>query len=222
MTMNRSPRRAALAFIFVTIALDIMAIGLVVPVLPKLVEDFMHEDTAAAARVFGVFGAVWALMQFISMPIMGSLSDRFGRRPVILGSLFGTTVAYGILIVADTMTLVYVSRFLAGFFAASLGTAQAVVTDLTPPSQRARGMGMLGAALGIGFVIGPAVGGLLGAVSPRLPFAVVMAVSFLNLVAAAFVLPESRPGDGKPLRLSDLPRLLIPTPLRVIGPTPSP
>jgi len=202
--------RWALPIVFVTILIDFAGFSVLIPVLP-----LFADRLGASPFDVGLIVTTYALTQLMFLPVWGWASDRLGRRPVILGSLFGTTIAYGILIVADTMALVYLSRFLAGFFAASLGTAQAVVTDLTPPSQRARGMGMLGAALGIGFVIGPAVGGILGAVNPRLPFAVVMAVSFANLVAAVFVLPESRPGDGAPMRLRDLPRLLVPTPLRV-------
>lgn len=210
---TRSRReRWALPIVFVTILIDFAGFSVLIPVLP-----LFADRLGATPFDIGLIVSTYAVTQLLFLPVWGWASDRLGRRPVILGSLFGTTIAYGILIVADTMTLVYLSRFLAGFFAASLGTAQAVVTDLTAPSQRARGMGMLGAALGLGFVIGPAVGGLLGAVNPRLPFAAVMAVSLVNLIAAVFVLPESRPGDGQPLRLRELPRLLIPTPVRLVG-----
>jgi MFS family permease len=203
--------RRALPILFVTMLIDFAGYSVLVPVLP-----LFADRLGATPFDVGLIVTVYALTQLVFLPVWGWVSDRLGRRPVILASLFGTTIAYGILIVADDMLWIYVSRILAGFFAASLGTAQAMVTDLTPPSQRARGMGMLGAALGIGFVIGPAVGGILGAVHERLPFVAVMAVSFANLMAGLFVLPESRPGRGT-LRFADLPRLLIPTPLRLAG-----
>ena len=164
------PRRAALVFIFVTIALDMMAIGLIVPVLPKLVEDFMHEDTAAAARVFGVFGVVWAAMQFISMPVMGSLSDRYGRRPVILLSNFGLGLDYVLMALAPNLAWLFVGRVISGITAASLSTSMAYVADVTPVEKRASAFGITGIAFGVGFVLGPALGGLLGGIDPRLPF----------------------------------------------------
>jgi MFS family permease len=200
--------------VFVTMLIDFAGYTLLVPLLPK----FAKELDATPFEV-GLIVTVYALTQLIFLPVWGWASDRLGRRPAILGSLFGTTVAYGILIYAvyaNSMWWVYFSRVLAGFFASSLGTAQAVVTDLTPPSQRARGMGVLGAAMGIGFVIGPALGGILGQDDVRIPFAFVMAVSFFNFTAALFVLPESRPGDRAPWRRAELARLLVPTPFKVM------
>lgn len=208
---SRSRReRWAMPILFVTMLIDFAGFSVLVPVLP-----LFADQLGATPFDVGLIVTTYALTQLIFLPLWGWASDRLGRRPAILGSLAGTTLAYAILIVADTMALVYLSRFLAGFFAASLGTAQAVVTDLTPPEKRARGMGMLGAALGIGFVIGPAVGGILGEVNPRLPFAVVMAASFLNLIAAFFILPESRTGDHGPWELREIARLLVPTPFRL-------
>ncbi len=136
----QGPRRAALVFIFVTIALDMMAIGMIVPVLPKLVEDFLHEDTAAAARIFGVFGAVWALMQFVSMPVMGALSDRFGRRPVILLSNFGLGLDYVLMALAPNLAWLFVGRVISGITAASISTGMAYVADVTPVEKRAVGL----------------------------------------------------------------------------------
>ena len=210
---GRSRReRWALPIVFVTMLIDFAGYSVLIPVLPLLADEL-----GATPFDIGLIVTTYALTQLVFLPVWGWASDRLGRRPAILGSLAGTSVAYAILIVADTMTWIYVSRILAGFFAASLGTAQAVVTDLTPPSQRARGMGRLGASLGLGFVIGPALGGILGKIEPRLPFVVVMIVSFLNLVAAYFVLPESRPGDRARWRLGEILRLMIPTPLRLFG-----
>ena len=196
--------------LFVTMLIDFAGYSVLVPVLP-----IYADDLGASPFEVGMIVTFYALTQLLFLPMWGWASDRIGRRPAILGSLAGTTMAYGILIVADDLAEVYLSRILAGFFAASLGTAQAMVTDLTPPGKRAQGMGVLGAALGVGFVIGPAVGGLLGGLNFRLPFAVVMVASFLNLVAAWFVLPESRRGDGGPWKLGEILRLLIPTPFRV-------
>jgi DHA1 family tetracycline resistance protein-like MFS transporter len=213
---TRSRReRWALSIVFATMLIDFAGYTLLVPLLPA----FMNDLHASHFEV-GLIVTVYALTQLIFLPVWGWASDRLGRRPAILGSLAGTTVAYGILIYAvyaESMSWVYVSRVLAGFFASSLGTAQAVVTDLTPPSQRARGMGVLGAAMGIGFVIGPALGGILGRDDVRIPFAFVMVVSFLNFCVAMFVLPESRPGDRAPWRASELARLLVPTPLRLLA-----
>ena len=193
----QGPRRAALVFIFVTIALDMMAIGVVVPVLPKLVEDFVNEDTAAAARIFGVFGVVWALMQFVFMPIMGSLSDRFGRRPVILLSNFGLGLDYVLMALAPNLAWLFVGRVISGITAASISTSMAYVADVTPVEKRASAFGVTGIAFGLGFVLGPALGGLLGGVDPRLPFWAAAGLSLLNGLYGLFVLPESLPPDRR-------------------------
>jgi MFS transporter, DHA1 family, tetracycline resistance protein len=193
----QGPRRAALVFIFVTIALDMMAIGVVVPVLPKLVEDFVNEDTAAAARIFGVFGVVWALMQFVFMPIMGSLSDRFGRRPVILLSNFGLGLDYVLMALAPNLAWLFVGRVISGITAASISTSMAYVADVTPVEKRASAFGVTGIAFGLGFVLGPALGGLLGGIDPRLPFWAAAGLSLLNGLYGLFVLPESLPPERR-------------------------
>ena len=194
---GQGPRRAALVFIFVTIALDMMAIGLIVPVLPKLVEDFMNEDTAAAARVFGAFGVVWALMQFLSMPVMGALSDRYGRRPVILLSNLGLGLDYILMALAPNLAWLFVGRVISGITAASISTGMAYVADVTPVEKRASAYGLTGIAFGLGFVLGPALGGVLGAVDPRLPFWAAAGLSLLNALYGLFVLPESLPPDRR-------------------------
>jgi DHA1 family tetracycline resistance protein-like MFS transporter len=191
------PRRAALAFIFVTIALDMMAIGVVVPVLPKLVEDFVNEDTAAAARIFGAFGVVWALMQFLSMPVMGALSDRYGRRPVILVSNFGLGLNYVLMALAPNLGWLFVGRVISGITAASISTSMAYVADVTPVEKRAAGFGTTGIAFGVGFVLGPALGGLLGGVDPRLPFWAAAGLSLANGLYGLVVLPESLPAERR-------------------------
>jgi MFS transporter, DHA1 family, tetracycline resistance protein len=190
-------RPAALAFIFVTIVLDMFALGLVVPVLPHLVEDFVGGDTAGAARVYGVFGTVWALMQFVSMPVMGALSDRFGRRPVILLSNLGLGASYVLTAVAPGLEWLLVARIVSGICAASISTGLAYVADVTPAPKRAAAFGRMGVAFGLGFVLGPALGGLLGSVDPRLPFWVAAALSLVNAAYGVLILPESLPTERR-------------------------
>src|SRR5262245_49485797 len=194
---GQGPRRAALAFIFVTIALDMMAIGVVVPVLPKLVEDFVNEDTAAAARIFGAFGVVWALMQFLSMPVMGALSDRYGRRPVILLSNFGLGLNYVMMALAPSLGWLFLARVISGIVAASISTSMAYVADVTPVEKRAAGFGITGIAFGLGFVLGPALGGLLGGVDPRLPFWAAAGLGLADGLSGLVVLPESLPPERR-------------------------
>ena len=185
------PRRAAFAFVFITVLLDMFAIGIIIPVLPKLVEDFMGGNTARAAIVYGVFGTAWALMQFLFSPMLGSLSDRFGRRPIILLSNFGLGLDYILMALAPSIRWLFLGRVISGITAASISTAGAYIADVTPPEQRAAKFGLLGAAFGAGFVIGPALGGLLGGISPRLPFWVAAGLSLANGMYGLFVLPES-------------------------------
>jgi MFS transporter, DHA1 family, tetracycline resistance protein len=191
------PRRAALAFVFVTVVLDMLALGMVIPVLPGLVEHFLNGDTARAARVFGVFGSVWALMQFVSMPVMGGLSDRFGRRPVILLSNLGLGLDYVLMALAPNLRWLFVGRVISGVTAASISTAMAYIADVTPPERRAQSYGLVGMAFGVGFVLGPAIGGLLGSVDPRLPFWAAAAFSLANATYGFFVLPESLPAERR-------------------------
>ncbi len=191
------PRRAVLVFIFITVLLDILALGIIIPVLPKLVENFMGGNTAAAAKMLGLFGTVWALMQFVFSPVLGALSDRFGRRPVILISCFGLGLDYIFMALAPTLSWLFVGRVISGITAASIPTAGAYITDVTPPEKRAAGFGILGAAFGVGFVLGPALGGVLGGIDPRLPFWVAAGMSLLNAMYGFFVLPESHPPERR-------------------------
>jgi len=184
-------RSAALVFIFITIVVDVLALGIIIPVLPKLVEGFLKGDTARAAEFFGLFGTVWALMQFIFSPVLGALSDRYGRRHVILISCFGLGLDYILMALAPTLWWLFVGRVISGITAASYPTAGAYIADVTPPEKRAAGFGMIGAAWGVGFVMGPALGGLLGEVNPRLPFWVAAGLTLLNSLYGLFVLPES-------------------------------
>jgi MFS transporter, DHA1 family, tetracycline resistance protein len=190
-------RRAAFAFIFVTVLLDMLALGMVIPVLPKLVEGFVAGDTARASEYVGLFATVWALMQFIFSPLQGALSDRFGRRPVILVSNFGLGVDYVVMALAPNLGWLFAGRMVSGICSASVATAFAYIADVTPPEQRAGRFGMIGAAFGIGFVVGPATGGVLGALDPRLPFWAAAAASLLNGLYGLLVVPESLPAERR-------------------------
>ncbi|HEV2676058.1 MAG TPA: TCR/Tet family MFS transporter [Aliidongia sp.] len=190
-------RAPALAFILITVTLDILALGLIIPVLPKLVVDFLHGDTAHGAEILGLFGTVWAFMQFLAGPILGSLSDRVGRRPVILLSNLGLGLDYVLMALAPNILWLFVGRVISGVTAASITTAFAYIADVTPPEKRAKAFGMIGAAFGIGFIVGPAIGGLLGNLDPRLPFWFAAGFSLLNAAYGFFVLPESLPRDRR-------------------------
>ena len=190
-------RGAAVAFIFVTILLDMLALGLIMPILPKLVESFVDNDTARAARIFGVFGTAWALMQFLFSPILGSLSDRFGRRPVVLLSNFGLGLDYVLMALAPSLIWLFVGRVISGITSASVSTAFAYIADITPAERRAAVFGKVGAAFGAGFILGPAIGGLLGDIDPRLPFWAAAGLSFANTLYGLLILPESLPRDRR-------------------------
>ena len=192
-----APRRAAVAFIFVTILLDMLALGLIAPILPKLVESFVDNDTASAARIFGVFGTVWALMQFFFSPLLGGLSDRFGRRPVVLLSNCGLALDYVLMALAPSLTWLFIGRVISGITSASVSTAFAYIADVTPPEKRAAVFGQIGVAFGAGFILGPALGGLLGGLDPRLPFWVAAGLSFANTLYGLVILPESLPRERR-------------------------
>lgn len=190
-------RRAALAFVFVTVAIDILAFGIIIPVLPHLIQDFVGGDTALAARWVGAFGTVYALMQFAFSPMQGALSDRFGRRPVILLSNLGLAIDFVLMAVVNTLPLLFLGRVLSGITAASFSAANAYIADVTPPEKRAAGFGMMGAAFGIGFVIGPALGGWLGSLDVRAPFWVAAGLAAANFLYGYFILPESLPRERR-------------------------
>ena len=194
---HATARPAALVFIFITVMLDMLALGMIVPVLAPLVATFLGGDTARAASVYGFFGTVWALMQFVAAPVLGALSDRYGRRPVILLSNLGLGLDYVVMAMAPSLAWLFVGRVLSGVTAASVPTAGAYIADVTPPARRAAGFGLIGAAFGIGFVLGPAVGGIVGAVDPRLPFWLAAGLSLLNFLYGLLVLPESLPPERR-------------------------
>ena len=193
----RPPRAAAFWFILITVALDMLALGIVIPVLPKLVEGMLAGDTAAAARVYGWFGFTWAFMQFVCSPLIGALSDRFGRRPIVLLSNFGLGVDYLVMALAPSVRWLLFGRMVSGMFAASISTAYAYIADVSPVDERAGRFGYLGAAFGLGFVLGPALGGYLGGIDHRLPFFVAAGLSLLNAGYGFFVLPESLPPERR-------------------------
>ncbi|HEY7085674.1 MAG TPA: TCR/Tet family MFS transporter [Hyphomicrobiaceae bacterium] len=192
-----TPRKAAIAFIFAIVLLDVTALGIVIPVLPKLIETMLGGDTPRAAEVFGIFGTSWALMQFTFSPVLGALSDRFGRRPVLLISMSGHGLDYVLMALAPSLAWLFIGRIISGITASSFATAYAYIADVTVPEKRAGAFGMIGAAFGIGFVLGPALGGLLGTLDPRLPFWVAAAFCLANAAYGWFVLPESLAFDHR-------------------------
>src|SRR6195952_60824 len=184
-------RRAAATFIFFTVTLDMLALGMIAPVLPRLIEGFLHGDTSSAAKMLGLFGTVFAVMQFFCSPIIGSLSDPFGRRPGVLLSNFGLGLDYLLMAWAPALNWLFLGRVISGITSSSIPTAMAYMADVTPRERRAAAFGMLNSAFGIGFVLGPALGGLLGTVNPRLPFWVAGGLSLINGFYGLIILPES-------------------------------
>jgi len=183
-------RQAALSFIFVTAALDVVAMGIVIPVLPQLIADYAGSQ-AAGGWLNGVFVALWAAMQFVASPIVGSLSDRYGRRPVILLSTLGLSADYVLMALAPNLWWLAVGRIIAGITSSSFSTAFAYMADITPPEGRARAYGLIGAAFSGGFIAGPVIGGFLGEISPRAPFWFAAALSGVAFLYGLLVLPES-------------------------------
>lgn len=188
---SRSGFEAAFGFIFITVLLDVLAFSFIIPVLPKLIENFQGGNTEKAAYIVGVFGTCWAIIQFFAMPVMGALSDRVGRRPVILVSNLGLSLDHFLMALAPNLAWLFVGRLISGITAATFSTAFAYVADVTPPEQRAKRYGYLGIAFGLGFIIGPAIGGQLGALDPRAPFWAAGIVGLINTAYGFFVLPES-------------------------------
>ncbi len=197
-------RKAAVGFIFAASVMDIVALGLIIPVLPQLVRHFAGGDYAKAADYGGWFGFIFNLMQFFCAPFLGALSDRFGRRPVLLASIFGLGFDYVLMALSPSLSWLFVGRLISGATAASFSTASAYIADITPPEKRARSFGLMGAAFGIGFAIGPALGGILGHIDLRLPFWFAAGLALINGCYGLFVLPESLPKDRRaPFRLAN-------------------
>jgi DHA1 family tetracycline resistance protein-like MFS transporter len=189
--------RAAFAFILVMVAFDFLAFGIIAPVLPDLIRSFEGGDFARASSIGGYFGLAWATMQFIFSPLLGAWSDRFGRRPVILISCFGLSIDYVFMALAPSLRWLFVGRLISGITTSNVATAFAYVTDVTKPAERAKPFGMISAAFGLGFVIGPAVGGWLGNRNLRFPFWVAAGLSLANALYGYFVLPESLPPERR-------------------------
>lgn len=197
------PSKAGIPFILIAVLLDVLSLGVVIPVLAKLVKELLNDNTADAAAYVGWFATVWAFMQFFSSPIMGALSDRFGRRPVLLISAFGLGIDYILMAMAPNLTWLFIGRVLTGITAASFSTASAYIADVTPPENRSAAFGIFGAAFGLGFILGPALGGYLGDIDLRLPFWVSAALTLANATYGFFILPESLPPEKRsPFRWS--------------------
>ena len=189
--------RAAFIFIFITVLLDFLAVGIIAPVLPNLIIQFEGGNIARAASITGYFAFAWATMQFIFSPMLGAWSDRFGRRPIILISCAGLGLDYIFMALAPTLGWLFVGRLISGITTANISTAFAYVTDVTPPERRAKQFGLISAAFGLGFIVGPAVGGLLGNVNLRLPFWIAAGLSLANALYGYFILPESLPPERR-------------------------
>lgn len=199
----RAKHTPAIGFIFLTLLLDVLGFGLLIPVAPHLIEELQGRGEAAAASTYGWLIATFSVMLFVFAPILGSLSDRFGRRPVILISLLGSGIDFFAQALAPTLWVLFLTRAINGLSGASMTACSAYVADVTPPEKRAAGFGFVYAAFGLGFIIGPAVGGLLGSYSIRLPFFVAGGLTLVNWLYGYFVLPESLPRDRRrPFSLS--------------------
>ena len=190
-------RKAATFFIFITIVLDALAIGIVIPVMPRLIASVAQLKLDDATTYVGLFGSSWALMQFLASPVQGALSDRFGRRPVILVSNCGMGMNYLLMALAPNLWVLWIGRLISGACAGSIPAAMAYLADITPPQKRAASFGLIGAAFSVGFMIGPGLGGLLGAIGPRAPFWAAATLSLTNFLYGLFVLPESLHRDRR-------------------------
>lgn len=195
-------RKAAVGFIFVTATIDIIALGIMIPVLPNLIKEMAGGDYAMASEINLMFATVFGLMQFFCAPILGLLSDRFGRRPVLLTSIFGLGIDFLFMAFAPSIRWLFVGRVINGVTAASFSTANAYIADVTAPENRAKAYGMMGAAFGLGFTLGPVLGGFLGEIDLRLPFLVCAGLALLNWLYGFFILPESLPKEKRETRLN--------------------
>lgn len=198
-TQAFDPRQTdhALRFVLITLFLNAMAFGIVIPVMPGLVMKLGDVDIAQATAIGGLLAVTFAAFQFLFSPIVGNLSDRFGRRPVLLGSLFGFALDFLILAFAQSLAWLFIARALTGIFGASNGPAQAVVADITPGEDRSRRYGLIGAAFGMGFVMGPALGGVLGEFGVRVPFYAAAALALGNFIYGLFVFRETLPPERR-------------------------
>src|SRR5215216_3776195 len=186
-----SSKKAAIGFIFLTLLIDVTGLGLIIPVMPKLIESMIHGNISDASKWGGWLTFAYAIMQFLCAPIMGNLSDQYGRRPVLLFSLLGFGIDYLFLSFAPTLAWLFVGRIIAGITGASFTTASAYIADISTNENRAHNFGMIGAAFGLGFILGPALGGFLATWGIRAPFYAAAALCLLNFLYGYFLLPES-------------------------------
>jgi len=189
--------KAALGFIFITLLIDVTGLGIIIPVLPTLIAELIEGNLSDAASYGGWLTFAYAIMQFVCAPILGNLSDRYGRRPVLLFSLFGFGIDYLFLAFAPSIWWLFLGRLIAGVTGASFTTASAYIADISTPEKRAQNFGLIGAAFGLGFILGPVLGGVLGQFGSRIPFFAAAGLSLLNTVYGYFVLPESLPADKR-------------------------
>jgi DHA1 family tetracycline resistance protein-like MFS transporter len=195
----------AFAFVWITVLLDMVGLGLIMPILPAILRELTGSDVAHASIYGGWLFFAYAAMQFFCAPVIGGLSDAFGRRPVLLLAVLGLGVDYALTALSPTIVWLFAGRIIAGIFGASYTTANAYVADVTPPDERGKAFGMLGAAFGVGFVVGPAIGGLLGDLGPRVPFFVAAGLSLANFLYGLVFLPETHPKEKRrPLRLEQI------------------
>ncbi len=194
MSQKRNP---GILFIFITLVIDVLGIGLIIPILPSLLQEFANGDISLASRYSGILMASYAIMQFIFSPIMGGLSDKYGRRPVLLFSLFGFGLDYILLGFAPNLAWLFVGRIIAGITGASFTTASAYIADVSKPEDRAKNFGMIGAAFGLGFIVGPAIGGMLSHFGTRVPFFAAAVLTLANWLYGYFILPESLPKENR-------------------------
>ena len=190
-------KQAAIGFIFITLLIDVIGLGIIIPVMPKLISEMIHGTFSEAAKYGGWLMFAYSIMQFLFAPVLGNLSDRYGRRPILLISLFGLGIDYLFLALAPSIGWLFVGRIIAGICGASFTTGQAYIADVSPPEKRAQNFGMIGVAFGLGFIIGPVIGGLLGQLGPRIPFVAAALLSLLNFLFGYFVLPESLSKDHR-------------------------
>jgi DHA1 family tetracycline resistance protein-like MFS transporter len=188
---SKTKKQAALGFIFITLLIDVTGLGIIIPVLPKLIETLIHGDLSQASRYAGLLTLAYAVMQFLFAPVLGNLSDKYGRRPVLLGSLLGFGIDYIFMAFAPSIAWLFLGRAIAGITGASFTTASAYIADVSTPEKRAQNFGMIGVAFGIGFIVGPVIGGILGKYNTHLPFLAAAALALLNALYGYFVLPES-------------------------------
>ncbi|PVX45572.1 DHA1 family tetracycline resistance protein-like MFS transporter [Flavobacterium sp. 103] len=200
--MASNKKQAAIGFIFITMLIDITGWGIIIPVIPKLIKELIHGDVSEAAKYGGWLTFAYAITQFMFAPLIGNLSDKFGRRPIILISLFAFSLDYILLAFAPTITWLFIGRIIAGLTGASISTASAYIADVSTPENRAKNFGMIGVAFGLGFIIGPVIGGVLGHYGSRIPFYAAAVLCLLNFLYGYFILPESLSKENRrPLNL---------------------